>query len=417
VNTPLDALKRKWTARVIVILVGLTTLLEVAHSLGLLEVLHLSEAHVTDAIVIGTFLLAFLLVETFGENEKKLKRLLHQVDATASIARFSDLDQFHSHWKHMRQTFGTFTIVGTPIPVFSEQFVQLAKDSKRCRLCLGIDLNSQELARAFLSLGKSLPLNHFELHEFSAPPNGFWLIAYDHTGNGLEAIICFPHLNENSADGLYLTGAAAKAFIGCISPLLVARNVGGEAVGPIRVYSEQQIETVLDKKTAFNQEMLDVEGGIRLSGVEDVSKGMTRQLEKTARFVDVTHICGEKTIPLLRSEPFVSWIDANYVAARRGVVITRIFLVPRALRGNQELLHVIGEMRQNNITVLICDWEGLEDRLREDFSLYDDEHVVYISRGGGAWLDEDQTRARISDSMERVRHFRGVFNTIKQRVK
>jgi hypothetical protein len=74
-------------------------------------------------------------------------------------------------------------------------------------------------------------------------------------------------------------------------------------------------------------------------------------------------------------------------------------------------------MRQNNITVLICDWEGLEDRLREDFSLYDDEHVVYISRGGGAWLDEDQTRARISDSMERVRHFRGVFNTIKQRVK
>jgi len=74
-------------------------------------------------------------------------------------------------------------------------------------------------------------------------------------------------------------------------------------------------------------------------------------------------------------------------------------------------------MQQQNIHVLLCDLEALEDRLIEDFSLYDDEHVVYVSREGGAWLDEDRTRARISDSMERIRHFRGVFNTIKQRAK
>lgn len=416
-NTVLNALKHKWTARVIAILVGLAVIVEIAHALGLLDVIHLSEAHVTDAILVGTFLLGFLLIETFGENEKELKHLLHQFDATASVSRFSDKYQFHSYWKHMRQTYGAFTIVGMPIPAFCDQFARLAKDSKRCKLCFGIDLGSQALAREFLAIGQTAPPNHFELHEMAALPSGSWIIAHDTTGNGLEAIVCFPSLNENSADGLYLTGSAAKAFVGCVSPLLVSRSIGGEAVGPIRIYSEQQIDTVLDKKTSFNQEMLDVEGGLRLSGAEDVCRGMTRQLEKTTKFLDVTHICGEKTIPLLKSEQFVSWIAANYAAVKRGVVITRIFLVPRALRKNQQLLDVIAEMQKSGVTVLICDWEGLEDRLREDFSLYDDEHVVYISREGGAWLDEDQTRARISDSMDRVRHFRGVFNTIKQRAK
>jgi hypothetical protein len=416
-NSPLDALKHKWTARVIAILVGLASLLEIAHALGLLEVIHLSEAHVTDAILVGTFLLGFLLIETFGDNEKELKHLLHQVDATASVVRFSDRYQFHSHWKHMRQAYDSFTVVGTPIPVFSDQFARLEKDSKRCKLYLNIDLSSQALARDFLLRGKRLPADQFQLHEFSSAPSGSWLIAHDPTGNGLEAILCFPVLNENSADGLYLTGSAAKACIGCISPLLVARLVGGEATGPIRIYSDQQIETVLDKKTAFSQEMLDVEGGLRLCGADDVCKGMTRLIDKTVKFVDVTHICGEKTIPLLKSEPFVAWLAANYAAAKRDVIITRIFLVTRALRENAELLKVVDEMRQNSITVLFCDLDGLEDRLREDFSLYDDEHVVYISREGGAWLEQDQTRARISDSIERVKHFRGVFNTIRQRVR
>jgi hypothetical protein len=417
VNTLMDALKHKWTARVIAILVLFAVLLEIAHALGLLEAIPLSESHVTDAILVGTFLLGFLLIETFGENEKELHHLLQQFDATASVARFSDRYQFHSHWKHMRQTYGAFTIVGTPPPSFGDQFARLAKDAKRCKVCIGIDFNSQNLAREILTTGRTLQPNQFELHEMSQPPNGTWLIAHDATGNGVEVILCFPSLNENSVDGLYLTGSAAKAFVGCVSPLLISRTIGGEIVGPIRIYTEQQIDTVLDKKATFTQEMLDVEGGIRLSGAEEVCRGMIGVLEKTQHALDVTHICSERTIRLLGSDTFVAWLGANYAAIGRGVIITRIFIVPRALRKDPTLTSVIEDMRNHRINVMLCDLEALEERLHEDFSLYDDEHVVYISREGGSWLDEDQTRARISDSLDRVRQFRGVFNAIKQRAK
>ena len=316
----------------------------------------------------------------------------------------------------MRQVYGIFTVVGEPIPAFADQFERLAKDCKNCKFFLSIDSNSQVTAREFLALAK-LSQDRLQLHEFSSAPGGSWLIAHDSTGNGLEAIVCFPPLNENSADGLYLTGSAAKAFIGCVSPLLLSRMVAGESTGPIRIYSDQQIETVLDRKTAFNQEMLDIDGGIRLSGAEAVCIGMTNVLEQTKRFLDVTHICGEKTIPLMKSEQFAAWLSANYIAAKRNVQITRIFIVPRVMRANEDLLRKVGEMKENKIKVLVCSLEDLEDRLIEDFSLYDDEHVIYISREGGAWLDEDQTRARVSDSKERVKHFRAIFNTIKQRAR
>ena len=125
----------------------------------------------------------------------------------------------------MRQTYESFTVVGTPLPVFSDQFARLAKDEKRCRFCLSFSQDTQGIARDSLTLRKQTSSDLFQLHEFSSAPSESWLIAHDATGNGIEAIICFPPTNENSADGLYLTGSAAKAFVGCIAPFLISRSL------------------------------------------------------------------------------------------------------------------------------------------------------------------------------------------------
>jgi hypothetical protein len=405
----------KWIARCAALLVGVALLLETAHAMGLLEAIPFSENHVTDAILVATFILGFLLIEEFSQTEKHVEHLSEQFEVSANVSRFSDPHHFHSHWKHMRETYGSFTVAGNPAANFSEEFQKLQIKQKRCAFYLDVDLGSQALARSFLGMAHSLPDDYFRLQEFAFPIKGSWILAHDDTGNGVEALLCYPQRNETSADGLYLTGQAARSFAACTVPTLMSRNVGGEAVGPVRIYSEEQIDLVLNKKSVFSQEMLDVDNGIRLVGVEDVCRDMERQLERTRTFLDVTHVCSEKTIPLLRSEQFVSWIAANYAAAQRGVVINRVFILPRALRKNADLLAVVQEMRSKGLHISFCDREGLEPRFIEDFSLYDDRRVIYISREGGPWLDEDQTKARSCDCMDRVRHFRNIFNTVKQR--
>jgi hypothetical protein len=84
-------------------------------------------------------------------------------------------------------------------------------------------------------------------------------------------------------------------------------------------------------------------------------------------------------------------------------------------------------MRHNDINVLVCDLEDLGKKFEEDFSIYDERHVIYIDRsGGGPWVPEDAILrppdrwkkdifARRSDSLDMVCKYRTLFNIIKKK--
>lgn len=403
-------------SRVAAALVGFAVCLEVAHAMGLLEAVRLSGEHASEAILVACFILCFLLREEFGETEHAVKHLARTVESSANVATFSDRYKFQSHWKHMRENFGAFILLGVPPELFSPELQKLFDKGKRCSLFLDVDLETQELALDFLTKTQKSAPDVLKLYDCPFPLNDFWIIALDDTGVGAEALIFYPQQNETSADGLYLTGHAARSLASSVMPNLRPRTLSGETIGPIRIYSPDQVLMVLDKKGVFAQGMLDVDAGRVVQGVEEVCNEMKQQLQTTSAKLNVTLVCNERSLSILDSPDFLGWLEANYSAAKRGVEVCRILIVPRSLRRNTIVTKRIEEMRANGITVKLCDRESLESRFVEDFSLYDDKHVVYISRAGGGWL-EDETCARISDSLEHVQHYKNIFQTLQQRAR
>ena len=121
----------------------------------------------------------------------------------------------------------------------------------------------------------------------------------------------------------------------------------------------------------------------------------------------------------MRSPEFVPWIQANYEAAKT-IKVRRIFIVPRALRSDPVLKSLALEMQQNLVDVYICDTEELRDEMLEDFSIYDERHVIYIDRtGGGPWVAgyTADPVARRSDSWDRVNKYRTLFDIMKKKAK
>lgn len=64
-------------------------------------------------------------------------------------------------------------------------------------------------------------------------------------------------------------------------------------------------------------------------------------------------------------------------------------------------------------------WEDLYDGWRYDFSVYDDERVIYIStQPGGGWVKDDvrkdEEEARTATDPEIVEHFSSMFREIER---
>ena len=62
--------------------------------------------------------------------------------------------------------------------------------------------------------------------------------------------------------------------------LWVSEGVVGERVGPVRVYSNSQIDMVVDRKGTYSRGLLDVELGQPLKGAEPICYDMKCKLEK-----------------------------------------------------------------------------------------------------------------------------------------
>lgn len=417
----------KWTARTMLGLVVLTLLLEVAHSIGFLKMLNISEASTTELLLLSSVALGSLLIEEFSRTEKNVEELKLQQEASLHVSRFDTSFAFHSRWKHMRETFDTFTVSGVVGQGFLIEFQKLKqKTGVRCDFYLSMDSNSEQVACNYLSLiapvtkpsRNSKPTDdNFRLFDAPASEGSAWVIARKWNGSATEVLICHTALEDEAFAGLHLNGEAAVEFARCVLPRLEQRTTARETNGPVRIYTQRQIRDAVRVKHRYSEDLhAEIEKGTLLNGVDEVCQVMKRELQMSQRFLDVTHICTEQTIPLLREEIFVDWLAANYAARERKIKITRIFIIPRVLRKDPLLIAVIQEMKSHGIDILICDMEKLEERYQEDFSIYDEKHVIYISHeGGGSWLNVASTRARCSDDLDKVKSFRQIFEYVRTR--
>ncbi len=437
-----------WGSRVAASLVILTVIFEIAHKAGLLDMLKIPHEAIMEGLLVCALTLGFFSIEEFSKTESTVELLkekltetdlmvgslketiVRSLDSTAQkveslhehqksaieIAGYTGAGEFDLHWAGMMETYESFAMWGKMGSDFTREFKTMQEKGKRCSYYLPIEEDSQDVASTFLLCAEEAKRDSLRLFESASFGNLSWLIGFDLPTETAEVLLCFTPLGDARFAGVYMTGDKAWRFYQCVVPRLEARSAPDQNSVPLRIYTQQQIETIVSSKVSFKQALADVDKGEILQGIESVCEGMSSQLRETRKFADVTHLCSAETIPLLRSPSFIAWLKVNYEVAAKKVVITRIFILPRALRSNQILREVIQEMRQNEINVLICDAEDLSNECLEDFSIYDERHVIYIDRsGGGPWVGKDDAMARRSDSWDRVNRYRTLFDIIKKR--
>jgi hypothetical protein len=459
-----------WGVRVTTFFVLLLLLasftLEVLHKTHIFTSLHISEAFVTECLLICIFSLGFFAIEQSnrsvevleslkeemkekigalqekiaheqGSTEHSLaslqeKIILGQVNtehslnslrehqmAAVEIAGFSGTRQFELYWGHMLESYETLVMWGRFGTEFTKNFKLIQEQGKQCSYYLSIEDNTQDVASTFLLCAEEARPGFFKLYETGFFGNLSWVVGFDLPNQKAEVLLCFAPMGDARFSGTYMTGAKAWRFYQSVLTKLEARSAPDQDSLPIRIYSQKQIEMVVSNKVNFKRDLVDVDKGDILSGVQTICEGMTDQLHESREFLDVTHICSKDTIPLLRSPEFVPWIQANYEAAKT-IKVTRIFIVPRALRSDPVLKDLALEMQQHKVDVYICETEELRYEMLEDFSIYDERHVIYIDRtGGGPWVAgyTADPIARRSDSWDRVNKYRTLFDIMKKKAR
>ena len=211
--------------------------------------------------------------------------------------------------------------------------------------------------------------------------------------------------------GLHVSGELAARIMSCVKPRLnEAVAVEGPTFYAVRIYSADEAANVNRVKVQYQRERLRLSEGIPMVGEDVICDRMTRYLEATERTLSVTHIAKAENIPLLERPVFQAWITANYEAVKRGIKIERIFIVGRENAGDAVLKRVTSAMVKNGITVRQCILESLDLAFQEDFSIYDDRHLIYITRTRSGW--HEQAEARRTDNLVRIQIYRETFTQI-----
>jgi len=148
-------------------------------------------------------------------------------------------------------------------------------------------------------------------------------------------------------------------------------------------------------------------------GVKQICKGMTAILQTTNRFLHVTHVAQGAMISML-DEEFAEWMGENYRAVERSVEVIRIFIVPSEDQDHPALRATLNAMNSHGIHVRLCLLESLQAQFVRDFSLYDEEHLVYIfkSEETGPWL-HNNAEARYTVDREAIARYRMFFEAIR----
>jgi hypothetical protein len=69
-------------------------------------------------------------------------------------------------------------------------------------------------------------------------------------------------------------------------------------------------------------------------------------------------------------------------------------------------------VRKNGIEVLVCFLDDLRPRLREDFSIYDGQHLVYMDKARVYWSSTREPLARRTESPEKIADYKSIFESL-----
>ncbi len=454
------------TALCVAILLFASVLLEVLHKTNLLSELHIPQEFVMEGLLICIFSLGFFAIEQSNRsvevmesfkdemNEKitalqgetgraqtavehslavmREKMVLEQVDTQHSLSRlrdhqmaaieivgFSGISQFELHWNHILEAFKMLVMWGRFGTDFTKKFKLILEQGKQCSYYMPIEEDTQDVANTFLLCAEEAKRDFLKLYETGFFGNLSWIAGFDLPNQRAEVLLCFAPLGDPRFSGTYLTGAKAWGFHQSVLPKLEARSTPDQDSLPVRIYSQKQVEKMVSYKVSFKRDIGNIDKGDVLRGVQTICETMTDQLRECRTFMDVTHVCTKDTISLLRGPEFLPWIQANYEAAKK-IKITRIFIVPRALRSEPILKDLAAEMKQELVDVYICETEELRDEMLEDFSIYDERHVIYIDRTGSSNWAPGYTAdpiGRRSDSWDRINKYRTLFDIIKKKAR
>jgi len=436
---------KKWSARIIFAFVLLTAALHIAHLLGYLEWIHGPELLVT--VVWASFFAILLLLETFFTSDKKLDDLSResksemalvsqrlnsisqQVDATAGTATYAELSVFLHKWQNLREKFDSVMLVGELPLHYAEEVQWICKQDQRDQRTV----QERELS-VYRSLNTSSRQEIIELIELAAAARsglvklyhiygfewGSWAMGRNHRGDEIEVLLNYANAHGSSLTGLHLSGKAAESFDKAITPHLGEVGLPGVSYPPVRLSSREQIDFIVEEKVEYQKKIKEMaEMGVPIEGRERICEVMTNVLEQNTKHdLDVTHLCNDEgQIEELESAPFQKWLDANYKAVQQGVKIVRIFIVRKEHYEHPILVQVIQKMQSNNIKVLKCQLESLRSWLQEDFSIYDEHHLVYIDKTRISWspITKPEPLARHTENPQKIREYRDIFNALKSR--
>ena len=430
---------KKWTAHIALGLLLLAVAIHVAHLLGVLE--WMPADILVETLGFASLFLITLLLESIFASEtrfddfasesgkqfeivnRNVYDLSKQIESTAGISGYSDLRIFTNKWQDLRDKFSSVTLVGE-LPI---DFVEEVK-----RICVSEGPGQEITNDNEISIYRSLNTNSLkEINELieiasQARPDlvkvfhtygmewGSWAMGTNNRGDETEVLLNYSNPHGNALAGLHLSGQAAESFAKAITPHFKEIGLPGVSYPPIRLASPEQIDFIVEEKVDYQKKIKEmVEVGVPIEGTDKICEAMSNLLRNTQETLNVTHLCLDiATIERLQDEDFQKWINENYRAVQRGVKIKRIFIVHRDDSNHKILLEAEEQMRKNGIEVLVCFLDDLRPRLREDFSIYDGQHLVYMDKARVYWSSTQEPLARRTESPVRIADYKSIFDSL-----
>lgn len=200
-------------------------------------------------------------------------------------------------------------------------------------------------------------------------------------------------------------------------PVLVFRDDGQDSFGAKLKRDIAALEKQSVDISTYSQPLSSsyYEHSIPIGGDRAVCKYMMDMLNKATAYLDVTHVAKDRSsVDYIGSVAFREWIKANYLAARGDgrlrIRIRRIFLIDRRYEDERSLLDTMRQMVDHGIEVFSLSLDDVPPSMQEDFSLYDDAHVLFRHHRHRSWISD----SGVSHSSERetISAFRSLFDKL-----
>jgi hypothetical protein len=123
------------------------------------------------------------------------------------------------------------------------------------------------------------------------------------------------------------------------------------------------------------------DGMIRLSSMDAIMHEVTRLMNKMEKGATVLaiHLSDQGTdwVKIWKDDPrFHNFLKDHEAAIQRGVDISRIFILSKKAKGDQETALILKEHEDIGVSVHIVWAETIDDELKEDLLIFDDRALV-----------------------------------------